>query len=252
MNCKDIAELAPLYLSGEISGAIYASQHDRFHAHLAECRNCTAQLERQVALDTRLRDAFSSELPDASTLEQSVRARIARDRSRRWTLVAASAAAVLFAALLGYRMLQPDRLFPDRLFYDAARDHRMEVVEHQPRRWRTDPADIGKLTARYGLSNLSLIAPAGYRLERAKMCGLDGAAALHLVYTNGAQEFSFYVRTRTGAADGLLAKSLRTKSVGSENLARFQTDRLEAVIVTAGSSEECLQFAHIAAGVLSS
>lgn len=238
MNCKDIAELAPNYLSGEIDG----NQRDRFRAHLAECRSCAAHIERQAALDARLNDAFSSELPDVVALQQSVRARIARNRLRQWMLGAASAAAILFAALLGYRMLQPDRLF-----YDAERDHRMEVVEHQPRRWRTDPAEIGKLTARYGLSNLVLIAPAGYRLEHAKMCGLDGAAALHLVYTNGAQEFSFYVRTRTGAAEGL-----RTKRVGSENLARFQTDRLEAVIVTAGSSEECLQFAHIAAGVLSS
>jgi hypothetical protein len=34
--------------------------------------------------------------------------------------------------------------------------------------------------------------------------------------------------------------------VGSESLAGFQTDRVEAVIATSGSSEECLEFARFA------
>jgi anti-sigma factor RsiW len=238
MNCKDVAELAPLYLSGEMNDP----QRDLFQAHLAECRSCAGQLARQVATDARLRDALSSDFPNTAALDQSVRSRIARERSRRWALVAATAAMLLFAAGLAYRSLRPAPLFSD-----AARDHRMEVMDHQPRRWRTDPAEIDKLAARYGLSNLAAAAPAGYRLEHAKICGIDGKPALHLVYINGVQEFSVYVRIGAGSA-----RSLRAARVGSEHLASFQTDRLEAVIVTAGSSGECLQFARLAAGMLSS
>jgi anti-sigma factor RsiW len=236
MNCKDVAELAPLYLSGEIEDR----RRDLFQAHLAECRNCAGQLATQVTLDARLRDAFSSDLPDTAALNQSVHGRIARERGRRRALVAATAAVLLFAAGLGYRSFRPASLFSD-----AARDHRMEVMERQPRRWRTDPAEIDRLAARYGLSNLAATAPAGFRLEHAKMCGIDGKPALHLVYTSGIQEFSVYVRIGAGSA-----RSLRAVSVGSEHLASFQTDRLEAVIVTAGSSAECQQFARLAAGIL--
>jgi anti-sigma factor RsiW len=237
MNCKDIGELSPLYLSGEMEG----EQRELFLEHLAACRSCAGQMNLQVALDERIHDALSSELPDGAAIERSVRARIAGERSRRWAIAGGAAAAVLFAAVLGYRSMRTEGLYAD-----AARDHRLEVMEHQPRRWRTDPPDIEKLTARYGLSNhLAALTPAGYRLEHAKMCGLDGSAALHLVYTNGVQEFSFYVRPRTAGVEGL-----RTASVGPEHLARFESDRLEGVIVTAGSGDECLQFARVAVSLL--
>jgi anti-sigma factor RsiW len=234
MNCADIEELAPLYLSGELE----ESQHTLFRAHLAQCRICTLDIDRQAALDARLRHAVSTELPDASAVQRSVRGRIAALRARRFTAVAA---AVLLAAFLGYLVLRP----VSRVYADVALDHRLEVMEHQPRRWRSDPAEIEKLAGRFGLSNMGTLAPAGYRLEHAKMCGIDGKPALHLVYTNGSGEVSFYIRTRTGGD-----KALRTVTVGSEHLASFQTDRLEAVVATGAPGTECLQFARFAAQLL--
>jgi len=91
------------------------------------------------------------------------------------------------------------------------------------------------------------LAPAGYRLEHAKMCGIDGKAALHLVFTNGSQEVSVYVRARSGTAR---SNAVRTVNVASEHLAAIQGDRLEAIVATAGSSAECLSFARFAEGVL--
>jgi anti-sigma factor RsiW len=234
MNCRDIEELAPLYLSGEL-------EEDRkvlFNTHLAECRGCAQQMQQQSAMDERLRKALCAGLPYAGEIERSVWGRIARERSRRWMPVTA-AAVLLIAAVMGYRMLRPERLYAD-----AAFDHRQEVMEHQPRRWHTDPAEIDKLAAHYELADVAALAPAGYRLERAKMCGIDGQPALHLVYTNGAQEVSVFVR-RGGGMEPVSAHS-----VGPEHLARFRTARHEAVIVTAGSSGECLQFARFAARVL--
>jgi anti-sigma factor RsiW len=234
MNCRDIEEFGPLYLSGELE----ETQRTLFRAHLAQCRICTLDIDRQVALDARLLHAVSTELPDVSAVERSVRGRIRVERAWRF---AALAAALLLAAFLGYRALRP----VSRIYIDAALDHRLEVMEHQPRRWRSDPAEIQKLAGRFELPDVGALAPAGYRLEHAKMCGIDGEPALHLVYTNGSEEISFYIRARTGGD-----KALHSVTVGSDHLAAFQTDRLQAVVATGGSSSECLQFARFAAHVL--
>lgn len=236
MNCRDIEEFAPLYLSDELKDGRRAE----FRVHLAECRNCAAEMDRQIALDGRLRDAVLVELPDSAAMERSIRGRMGRERAWRF---ASMAAAVLFAASLGYFALR-SRETP-ALYTEAALDHRLEVMEHQPRRWRSDPAEIEKLAARFNLPDVATLVPQGYRLEHAKMCGIDNKAALHLVYTNGHQEFSVYIRART-AGD----KTLREASVGAEHLAAFQTDRLEAVVATAESSEECRQFAEFASRVM--
>ena len=235
MNCADIEEFAPLYLSGELEEGRRAP----FLAHLAQCRSCSAEMEQQARWDARLRQA-STELPDAAAVERSVRVSILRLRVSR---LAAVAAIVVLAAVLGYRAFRPEPV--SRVYADAALDHRLEVMEHQPRRWRSDPAEIEKLAARYKLPDVAALAPAGYRLEHAKMCGIDGKPALHLVYTNGSREFSVYVRART-RGDG----ALRAVKVGTEHLAAFQTDRVEAVVATDGSSGECLQFAQFAERVL--
>ena len=237
MNCREIEELAPLYLSGEIAEGKSAL----VRAHLAQCWNCALQMNQKIALDARLREA-ASQLPDATAVGRSVRGRIGAER---FGLMTAAAAIVLFAAILSYRTLRPEPV--GRLYADAALDHRLEVMEHQPRHWRSDPVEIEKLAARYDLQNVGALAPAGYRLEHAKMCGIDGKAALHLVFTNGTQEVSVYVRPRSGTSR---RSAPRTVKVGSEQLAEIQTDRLEAVIATAGSSGECLRFAHVAESVL--
>jgi anti-sigma factor RsiW len=240
MNCREIEEFAPLYLSGEMD----PDQRARFQAHLAQCRSCQEELNQQVVIDARFREALSGELPDARSLDQSVRGRISAQRARQSAIWGAAAAVLMIGAVLGYRGLRP--VSAARLYADAALDHRLEVIEHQPRRWRTDPADLKNLAARYQLSDLAGLAPAGYRLEHAKMCGIGGRPALHLVYTNGAREVSVFVRARSGTRNS----TLRSAGVGSEHLAAFETDRLEAVVATDGTSGECLAFAQFISRVL--
>ena len=228
MTCREIEELAPLYLSGELDEARRAV----FHTHLQSCRDCRDEMDQQAALDARLRETVA-DLPDATAVERAVRRRIALERSARY---AAIAAAVLVAVVLGYRAFRPQPVA--RLYADAALDHRLEVMEHQPRHWRTDPAEIEKLATRFRLPDVRWLAP-GYRLERAKICGIDGAPALHLVYSNGSQEVSVFVRQRDGTA-------LRAVAVGTEHLAAFELGLggAEAVIATSGSREECDAFAR--------
>jgi anti-sigma factor RsiW len=236
MNCREIESLAPLYLSGELE----ESQREHFRAHLAECRVCASEIDRDRSLDDRLRDAASMEIPDSAPLEAAVGRRIRFERARK---MAAVAAAVLFAATVSYWALRPKPV--SRIYTDAALDHRLEVMEHQQRRWRTSPSEIDKLGARFDLSNLAALAPAGYRLDRAKICGIDGKPTLHLVYVSGNRELSLYIRPAAGKNEVLEAAT-----VGSEHLAGFHTNRFEAVVATAGSSGECLNFARFASALL--
>jgi len=238
MNCKEIEELAPLYLSGEM-------EEDRkvlFHTHLAECRSCAQQMERLSAMDARLRKALCAGLPEAGALERSVSRQIAQKRAEWWQLIAAVAAVLLIIAVLNYGIFRPGP--GARLFMEVTRDHRQEVIEHQPRRWRSGPSEIEELAARYQLRDVAALAPAGYRLEHAKMCGLDGQPALHLVYTNGVQEVSLFVRSRTGGNRGISATS-----AGDVRLASFQNDRIQ-LIAAGGASGDCLRFVRFAASVL--
>jgi anti-sigma factor RsiW len=185
-------------------------------------------------IDGKLRGAFREELPDTGRLEEAVLKRIAAIRLRYWFGIAAA----ILAVLLGYCVVRPSRLYRD-----AARDHRLEVIEPQPRHWRTDPAEIAKLSARFQLPDVASLAPAGYRLERAKMCGLEGRPALHVVYGSRAQEFSVYFRAPSGGAE-----SIRAESVGREQLAAFQNGRVQGVIATTASSAECVEFAKFING----
>ena len=59
-----------------------------------------------------------------------------------------AAAFLLLAA--GY-LLVPGHVA--RVYADAATDHRMEVVEQQPRHWMTDPAAIAALGEKLGISD---------------------------------------------------------------------------------------------------
>ncbi len=164
-------------------------------------------------LDTLLRETCDREPIDTAALERSIRARL-RPRIVPLQWMAAAAALTLIAWGLVYRARTPG------VFEQAARDHRVEVVEHSPRRWRTDQAAIDGIARRFGFSSeqAARLAPAGYRLEHAKICGLDGKPALHLVYsaTEAAsqREFSVYIAKvspqRQKAVDGFTVAAFRS------------------------------------------
>jgi hypothetical protein len=235
MNCEDILELAPLYLSGELDEA----ERARFRAHLAGCWNCARMVARQEQMDALLRDAFASDLSQPAAALKSIQ----KTRSVRLLTAGAIAATIAAAAILGIRILRPSSVFSD-----AAEDHRVEVVNHQPRRWRTDPAEIQKIAQHYGFSEVGVLTAVlpGYKLEHAKMCGIAGKPALHLVYTNGNQEFSVFVLRRTG----LSTENFRDVSLDHQHLTAFENDRFDTIVTTAGSSMECLELARLASTVL--
>ena len=164
-------------------------------------------------LDARLREAVDAEVIDTASLERAIRAQT-RLSYGGWYLTAAAIAAVALLAVFVHRV--------PAAFHEAARDHRLEVVEHRPRRWQTKAPD--------GLPS----APVNYRLEHSKICRLDGKPVLHLVYTDGLHEVSVYMDTAAGNGDA---------DVDGQHVTAFHTARMSGLVV--GSVSECRQFAAV-------
>jgi Putative zinc-finger len=264
MNCSDISELAPLYITGELGVARAAE----FDAHLKGCVACLRELQRQARLDAGLRDAVLSEEINATNVDRRVRQLIAASggvllvdpkrspRSHRWVMAALGVAALLLLVLGGYRALLGTHVA--KVYADAARDHKFEVVDRQPRKWSVHPDALAALAAKEGVPFLAVqaLASGNYKLERTKICYLDKHLYLHMVFLDGAQEFSVYLRPRDNQP---LAGTLReiangdpiyVSDSGNEHMASFETSQLMGMIVTDQSRSASLDYAHFAAAVL--
>ena len=200
-------------------------------------------------LDQRVRDCILSEEVDTSRVAEAVRNRIqTRRHVRGWAVAAAALIATVLAGGLSYRTFRKEQIPP--LCVAAAQDHEREIVNGEPRRWLTDLAAIQAIAEKQGVpgSAIASLATTGYHLKRGRLCFLKKQIFLHLVYTNDGGEFSVYLRSRgsESAFDG----SVRQASVGAENLAYFQTDRLTAVFVDEQSRAQALAFALASAKVL--
>jgi anti-sigma factor RsiW len=259
VDCGHIAELAPLYVAGELAAARAAE----FDAHLKTCSSCFRDLETQARLDARLREVLLAEDVDVSRVNRRIRDMIAggsreaagtktppRRGGSPWVTAAMGIAAAFLLVVAGY-LLIPGHV--SQVYADAAEDHQMEVVDHGPRRWISDPDQITALAQQHGID---VAVPAelssGYHLERAKICWLDGLSYLHLVYSDGAKEFSLFLRARDGEKlDGKIrgfsnGRLLRECASGSEHLSSFRTSHLNAVVVTTQSAAASLQYAKLA------
>jgi len=239
MNCADISEQAPLYLAHELSGPELRA----FETHLDGCRTCAEEIELQISIDARLRASIGAEIPNTAELDQAVRRQIqmiSLTRRRRFMTVAAAIVFLVAGSAWWFTRVP-------RIYADAARDHQAEVIEHQPRRWRSELAEVNALAARFGLpaSSVAALGPAGSILVHARICRLDGKPVLHLVYRSGTREISLFVRRNDGGA-----ATNTPVLVGREYVEAFRTTRFSAIVVAAGSRTECLHFAQTAAAVL--
>jgi hypothetical protein len=180
-------------------------------------------------LDQHVRSAVLAEPIDTGRLERSIRKRIGRRVLPHWAVAVAASIAIVIAGGLAYRAFFRPQAPP--LCIAAAQDHRREIVNGEPRPWLTRLPEIQALAEKQGVpgSAVAALDSTGYRLERARLCFLKKQIFLHLVYTKNGDELSVYLRPRGSELpfDG----SVREASVGPEDLAYFQTDRLTAVVV---------------------
>jgi anti-sigma factor RsiW len=235
-NCDDIRMRAPLYLSGEME----VEDRDAFATHLAKCSACAAKIAEDRNLDATLRSVLGGFEPDTSRLEQAVRREISIDRRRlpwAWAGAIAATAALLAVAAIAWAHWTR----PPQWYADAALDHRREVTEGQPRRWRSSPAELARLAEQNGLqlAQATAMAAAGYRLERAKICGIGDRRMLHLVFFDGTRRYSVFVSPHLGRLE-----AARTVRQGAERIAGFETGHFRGVVVSDGSDAECTELAR--------
>jgi Putative zinc-finger len=263
MNCKELAELSPLYLAGELDGVHSAG----FEIHLRTCATCATEIEQQKDLDALLCDGVLAEQIDTSALDVRVRQTLQAEREAKldshsstssrgnWLTIAAVIALAAIAGL-GYRYRVGSAVAP--VYAAVVHDHQVEVVEHAHRPWVSDSAVIQLLAAKQGVSegSFAALAPANYHLERAKLCPLDGNTYLHLVYSDGTHELSVFLHqgdiaplpgSERESANG---RALHTASIGHDYLAGFQSDRLTALVVTDQSAPAALDAARTVASAL--
>lgn len=246
MNCSDILELAPLWFTRELD----RNRAHEFSQHLAVCGACRQELAEQAAFDELLRTAAQRDAVDSTAVVQHVRGAMqAQPRAaqirKRWILAAAGIAALLIFGIAGY---QSAFSLPNPAWASAAFDHRLEIVQRQPREWFSDAAVLRKIAAQQKLPAgvVSAFMPAGYHLARGKLCFVNGQLYLHLVYENQAGAFSLYLRR----IDTKQESQVRSGVFGREAVAGFQRHELAAMIVSNDSRDTTVDLARSAAAVL--
>jgi anti-sigma factor RsiW len=233
MNCNDVSELSALYGAGELD----AERAAAVAGHLDRCPDCASDVE----LDARLRRAVLAEPVDTAGADLAIRHRIGRDTRWRRMSIAAGIAAVLVVGVVVYRAGARS----SAVYAAAAQDHRREVVDHERRTWFSQPEQMNALAARQGISAGAPAAIAGYHVEHAKLCRLNGRIFLHVVYSDGSREFSLFLRQ----PDAGHSSSIRVAGSGGEQVATFETAHVSAMIVTDHASDAA-EFARIAAAAL--
>jgi hypothetical protein len=218
--------------------ALRSRDSAEFAAHLRGCDDCT--------LDEKVRRALLADAADSREVDARVLRMIAADSERppadhwRWAIALAGLAAAVVIAIAAYRVLFPNDI--PALDAAAARDHQYEIIDNQPRKWFTDTASIESLATREGVppAIISSLAPAGYKLEKGKLCRLSGELFLHLVYSDGAKNYSLFLTRRSGgSAPG-------NAIVGSERIEGFTKGDLKGIVVTTQTGDAVDRFAHFA------
>ncbi len=218
MNCSQFEDAVGPYLASRLEADTLAE----FTAHSASCPACAAVLEQSE----ELRLAVLADPVDPAHVISAVRTAIDPPSSARWWL---GVAASITFAVAGAAYWTQTRPSPDlRLLAAAARDHRIEVREQQPRHWQLDTVGVGPLLAAYGVesSDLERLRPAGFHLDKAKQCGLSGERVLHMVFTDGQRSVSVYIRSY-GARQGVTA----TEEFENSGVSEFHRGRLSGVVV---------------------
>ena len=196
---------------------------------MGACASCAWEIGQQKALDAVLRESVLAEAVDSSRVEHGVRLVIGEPvglaSGWRWGFALAGLAAVLLLSVFLMRA-RP-------VYAAAARDHRLEIVELQPRKWSTDRGAIAVLARRQGVSirPSSSLALVGFHLAQGKLCFLDGKIFLHLVYANEAGSVSVFLRP----ADRV--EPVHAETHGAEHVAGFQDRNLTALFVTEQSGD---------------
>lgn len=197
MRCHEAEGL----LAPQVSESLDAATQRELAVHLDSCAACRARLQQEYELDRLVMSAVSQATPRTHELVARIEHALDSGRPRRpfflqwrWPAFAGAAVLVLLSALTISRFTAPNSMH--LLCQDAVDDHRSEVVLREPRKWRTSSSEINDLVRRTVPSVQVPDKLADFSLQKARLCGLLDADALHLVYGNGSQQVSVFLMLR--------------------------------------------------------
>lgn len=241
MNCSEVQYFAPLYHSREMEGPTL----QQFQEHLQACPHCLEQIHREEQIDLAIRTLREAEQVDDRLVRERVLEGIKEDlassrrsRVRRWGI---ACAAIVFAFVLAASLyFRPTAKSQLTIYRDAADDHRAEVAGHMPLQWERNSAVISTLVQNVGATSdlIAKITPAGYRVDRARICTLLSHDYVHLVFTDGTHELSFFLRSRDNqelTGPPILkvhGKAIHSETIRDLNVAGFQSSGVTVLLVS--------------------
>lgn len=242
MTCNEIDQNSTFYFSHELD----AQQSADFLAHLENCPSCAGKVRQQQELDHLLRSTVLSQEMDTRALEFRIRRELTTAPQRRIVFprrLALIAAGLVLVASFG--LLSSDWLRATReasaICADAIVDHRVEVTENAPKKWTADLELIAAISQKMvgtGI-NPEQFAPSGYHFQRARICSLVDKRYVHMVFSNGNQEISIFLRGRdTGALQALSwwnGRRLYQDVLGNTNVVRIDGRKFSFVLVGDGA-----------------
>ena len=249
MNCSEVQYYGPLYHSGELEEPFLQD----FEQHMEACASCEETIRREQATDNALR-LLSDEPVDTTRVREEILVNIQKDLTPKnqsritWWQGIGGMAALLAITVVAFFALRPSAPLPLTIYRDAADDHRAEVVEHMKLRWAQDDASILSLLKTVGATEelTQQITPAGFHLERARVCKLLSHRYVHLVYTDGTREVSYFLRAREGEeltgkpVVTVNGKAVYLDSVRDLSVAGFQTQGVTVLMVSDEPKEQVL------------
>jgi anti-sigma factor RsiW len=249
MNCSEVHYYGPLYHSGELEDPFIQD----FRQHLETCASCEEIIRREQATDSALR-LLSDEPLDTTRIREEILVSIQQDHTPKKQFRISplqgltGMAALLVLMFVASFPFRPSAQLPLTIYRDAADDHRAEVVEHMKLRWAQDDASILSLLKTVGATEelTQQITPAGFHLDRARVCRLLSHSYVHLVYTDGTREVSYFLRSREG--EELTGKPIVTvngkavylDTIRDLSVAGFQTQNVTVLLVSDEPKEQVL------------
>ncbi|HKT52393.1 MAG TPA: zf-HC2 domain-containing protein [Candidatus Angelobacter sp.] len=234
MNCDQIHETTPLYLTGELQGEALKE----FSEHIAECGACAGNIESDRQIDDALRSALGDEMPNASAVVVRVRKQIDSHvpwwhaPHLGWAKIGLAFAACLVLALASLGWLSTYR-HQRAMAMAAADDHFNDLVLLRHSDWLVKPADMAALIQQQfpehaGL--LRLITPERSSLEKVRLCRLKQATYAHIVFKTGEVETSVFLIGNPQRTSGYQAADLR--NVGHDlEVSGFSASDLSGIVV---------------------
>jgi anti-sigma factor RsiW len=259
MRCNEFDDLVSLYLSDELD----ATRRREFDQHVASCSTCASLLERQVRADDLLRSSLATLPVPTAAVRSRVSARIHAPwwrqifQTRRFQFALVSTLLVIATIFFLRSRSDPRAVY---LFETAAADHVECVVQRMEKvGWVTDVPATEQLAIQIvgDARPVRGLAPAGYTLVKARPCHLEGKAKiwLHLIYSRGAREVSFFIRSSRISPESTgqlaLTANLSSERVGDLEVVGFQRGAYGIIFVAHLSRNEALRIAGAAADWIS-